>query len=38
MSVKEYEEKTGKEAKNRQVEIWKQQGLDIPKQSVSNGV
>lgn len=29
LSVKEYEEKTGKKAKDRQIEIWKQQGVDI---------
>ncbi|KAI3607882.1 alpha-ketoglutarate-dependent taurine dioxygenase [Moniliophthora roreri] len=29
LSVKDYEAKTGKVAKDRQLEIWKQQGLDV---------
>ncbi len=29
MSVVEYEEKTGKKAKDRQTEIWKQQGISV---------
>ncbi|KAG7089349.1 hypothetical protein E1B28_011039 [Marasmius oreades] len=29
LSVKAYEEKTGKKAKDRQLEIWRQQGVDI---------
>lgn len=28
MSVAEYEQKTGKVAKDRQVEIWKKQGIE----------
>jgi sulfonate dioxygenase len=29
LSVKDYEAKTGKVAKDRQLEIWKQQGIDV---------
>ncbi|KAF5359618.1 hypothetical protein D9756_003264 [Leucocoprinus leucothites] len=29
LSVQEYEEKTGKVAKDRQIEIWRQQGVDV---------
>jgi len=28
-SVEEYERQTGKEAKDRQLEIWKQQGITV---------
>ena len=28
-SVKDYERQTGKEAKDRQLEIWKQQGITV---------
>ncbi|KAF7773685.1 hypothetical protein Agabi119p4_5852 [Agaricus bisporus var. burnettii] len=41
LSVKEYEETTGKKAKDRQIEIWKQQGVDIASAAtldVSNGI
>lgn len=29
LSVHQYEEKTGKAAKDRQIEIWKEQGVDV---------
>jgi sulfonate dioxygenase len=29
LSVEQYEKQTGKQAKDRQREIWKQQGLDV---------
>lgn len=29
ISVEEYERTTGKEAKDRQIEIWKQQGIKV---------
>ncbi|KIJ52339.1 hypothetical protein M422DRAFT_222841 [Sphaerobolus stellatus SS14] len=39
LSVAEYEQKTGKKAKDRQIEIWKQQGIEIPELSNTyNGV
>lgn len=39
LSVREYEEKTGKQAKDRQIEIWKQQGVDVSAlQNGTNGV
>ncbi|CDO68475.1 hypothetical protein BN946_scf184754.g9 [Trametes cinnabarina] len=39
LSVEEYEKKTGKVAKDRQLELWQQQGLPLPKQdsTVSRG-
>lgn len=30
ISVEDYERTTGKEAKDRQLEIWKQQGITVP--------
>jgi sulfonate dioxygenase len=36
--VKDYEAKTGKVAKDRQIDIWKQQGIDVTAlQNGSNG-
>jgi sulfonate dioxygenase len=29
-SVEDYERRTGKAAKDRQIEIWKQQGIEVP--------
>lgn len=33
LSVEEYERITGKEAKDRQIEIWRQQGIEDPRQN-----
>lgn len=33
LSVEEYERKTGKQAKDRQIELWKQKGVEIPELS-----
>lgn len=33
LSVEEYEKQTGKVAKDRQLEIWKQQGVDVEAQT-----
>jgi sulfonate dioxygenase len=36
--VEKYERETGKQAKNRQLEIWKQQGIEVPASTkASNG-
>lgn len=35
MSVKEYELTTGKQAKDRQLEIWKQHGVEVQKKEVN---
>lgn len=37
MSVEDYERSTGKTAKDRQLEIWKQQGIEAPVLSSTNG-
>ncbi|KAJ8072897.1 hypothetical protein PM082_016456 [Marasmius tenuissimus] len=36
LSVKAYEEKTGKQAKDRQLEIWKQQGVEVQSPNAAN--
>lgn len=35
-SVEDYERQTGKEAKDRQLEIWKQQGITVVDQNVKS--
>jgi sulfonate dioxygenase len=37
-SVKDYELQTGKEAKDRQLEIWKQQGINVDDHHHQNNV
>ncbi|KAF8529304.1 hypothetical protein BU17DRAFT_36868 [Hysterangium stoloniferum] len=37
LSVEDYERHTGKEAKDRQIEIWKQKGIDVPIASTHSG-
>lgn len=37
LSVEAYERSTGKTAKDRQLEIWKQQGVEAPVLSSANG-
>ncbi|KAJ2921624.1 hypothetical protein H1R20_g15471, partial [Candolleomyces eurysporus] len=36
LSVEEYERTTGKTAKDRQIEIWRQQGLEVPQATSKN--
>jgi sulfonate dioxygenase len=37
LSVEEYEKTTGKTAKDRQIEIWKEQGVEVPQVTSKNG-